>query len=63
MPAQLLITREDNGQIRVEGPINDKMFAYALLEAARDAIYDFHKQNENRIQPASFVPPVLGPKQ
>ena len=30
-----------NGQVRVSGPIHDKVLCYGLLEAAKDAIRDF----------------------
>lgn len=42
-----------NGQVGVSGPIDNRTMAYGMLEAARDAIYDYGKQQENRIvQPA-----------
>lgn len=37
----LTITLEPSGQVRVEGPINDKMLCYAMLENARDAVKEF----------------------
>lgn len=35
---QLIITVKPNGSISVEGPINDKVLCYGLLEAAKDAV-------------------------
>jgi hypothetical protein len=43
-PAQairLVITMVPGQQPRIEGPLQDKMLCYALLEVARDAIKDF----------------------
>lgn len=47
----LTITLDDGG-VHVEGPINDKMLCYALLEHARDAIKDF---NDAQRQPQSKI--------
>lgn len=41
-----------NGQVSVSGPIDNKTMAYGMLGAAKDAIYDYGKQQENRVQPA-----------
>jgi hypothetical protein len=38
----LTITRNPDGSIGVQGPLNDKVVCYGLLGAARDAIYDMH---------------------
>lgn len=59
---QLLITLNlQNGQVSVSGPIDNKMMAYGMLAAAKDAIYDFGKQQENRVQLASpaQLPPLV----
>jgi len=42
MKAQMTITVEDNDSINVNGPIGDKVLAYGLLEAARDAVQGYH---------------------
>ena len=50
----------ENGAVNVNGPIGDKIACYGVLEAAKDAIRDWHKQQlENRVQPASFLPPGI----
>jgi hypothetical protein len=41
---QLLITADDQGQVKVEGAIDNRVVAYGLLESAKDAIRTFHKQ-------------------
>jgi hypothetical protein len=48
----LSITINENGSVSVNGPIDDKMLCYALLELARDAVKDFQKP-EPKIQPAA----------
>ena len=43
--AVLTITWTQDGQIQVNGPINDKILCYGLLEAAKDAIRDYVAKN------------------
>ena len=38
----LTITLSPSGLISVNGPIQDKVLAYGMLEYAKDAIYDHH---------------------
>lgn len=40
---QILIEMDEHG-VRVTGAIMDKGLAYGLLEAARDAIYEYHQK-------------------
>ena len=49
-----------NGSVSVSGPIDNKTMAYGMLGAAYDAIYDYGKQAENRVQlaPANALPKV-----
>lgn len=54
-PTELTITITKDlqtGSVSVSGAIGDTTVAYGMLENARDAIYDHHKQQENRVQPA-----------
>ena len=53
---QLIITMDDQGQVSVNGPIQNQMLAFGLLEMAKVAIVDFNKQQQNKVQPA---PPGL----
>lgn len=47
MDATITITMTADGRINVTGAITNKVMAYGLLEAAKDAIRDFHaKQAE-----------------
>lgn len=52
--AKLVIRRLVNGQLTVEGPINDKMTCYALLEGARDAIYEYSQRQP--VSPLALPP-------
>lgn len=53
-PVQLIITMHGDRRIEVSGPIQDKIACYGLLEAAKDAIKDFHdKQAASAIVPAT----------
>lgn len=47
--AKLEITMTDKGQIAVNGAIDNKLFAYGLLDCARDAINDYHKEQANKL--------------
>lgn len=44
MKARLVIELEENGGIKVTGPIKDKLFCYGLLECAKNAIRDVNVQ-------------------
>jgi len=35
-----------DGRCQVTGPVHDKVASYGILEIARDAISDFHKQQK-----------------
>jgi hypothetical protein len=61
---QLTITlNQQNGQVSVNGPIDNKILSYAMLESARDAIYEYNRQKqESRIitpAPQDFSLPKL----
>ena len=42
MKMQLLIMMDEAGNIGIEGPIEQKMLCYGLLDCARDAIKDYN---------------------
>lgn len=44
------------GQVKVAGPVGDKLVCYALLEAAKDAIRDFVASQQKLVQPANVLP-------
>jgi hypothetical protein len=48
------------GKINVTGPIQDKVFCYGLIEAAKDAIRTYaDKQKDSAIIPVIAMPPGL----
>lgn len=53
--ATITITMTPEGQINVSGAITNKVMAYGLLEAAKDAIRDFHAK-----QTGPHIVPVTG---
>lgn len=58
--AQLVITLAADGTVGVNGPIQDKILCYGLLECARDAINGYAaKQARSPIVPASAADPFL----
>ena len=55
--AQFIITLTDAGQITVEGPIEQRMLAFGMLEVAKDVIRELaQKSAENKVQ---LAPPGL----
>lgn len=52
--AQILITLDDAGQVKVEGAIDNKMAAFGLLEVAKESVSDYHKQAQHKVQPAGM---------
>lgn len=47
----MTISVDHAGNIRVNGPVHNKMMCYGLLEAAKDAVRDY-KPNEPKIEVA-----------
>lgn len=56
-PIQIIITIDPGAGIRVDGPIDDPVLAFGILEAAKLVVIDRIKQNEKRVQPVSILPP------
>lgn len=53
MPTELTLTLDDDGRFNIRGPIRNKLVALGLLEMGKEAICDFHKAEQQRVQPAS----------
>ena len=63
MDQVLTVTLTDNGRVTVSGPINNKILAYGMLEAAKDAIRDHIVTNvETTLVPATLPFPRNGHK-
>ena len=61
--AQLVITLQDNGQVEISGPIENKMLVYGMLESARDAIQEHTARVAKGglvVPKMSIVPPGAG---
>jgi hypothetical protein len=49
----LTIQVDKDGNVGIEGPIDQKLFCYGLLEVAKEMIHDYHvKKAEAKAQPA-----------
>ena len=59
MATELKITINDDGQLSVSGPIQNKLLSYGMLMVAMDAIRDQHEANSRLIQPVSMLPPKV----
>ena len=53
---QILITLGDDGQLKVEGALQNRALAYGMLELAKDAI-----RNQQAPKPPGIVPVRLMP--
>lgn len=51
--AQLLIVLLDDGAVRVDGCVHDRMLSYGMLALAKEAICQLHLNAQQRVQPAS----------
>jgi hypothetical protein len=55
MQCQILITLEDDGRVNVNGPLENKLLCYGLLEVAKETIVIFQQQMAKKVQPATEV--------
>ena len=47
---------ETTGKLGLDGPIQNKLLAYGMLELAKDALRAFNEQSKQTIIPATIVP-------
>ena len=47
---------ETTGKLGLDGPIQNKLLAYGMLELAKDALRSFSDQSKQTIIPATIVP-------
>jgi len=52
-PLQLIIGRDENGVVSLQGTLPDKVSVYGLLEVAHEAVAAYFKQQESSILPPS----------
>ena len=62
MPFELLVKLNDDQTLSIGGnAIANKLVAYGLLELAREAVNEYHAEQQKRIvQPAAFPLPPFG---
>lgn len=53
----IVITLSPNMQVSVAGAIDNKMIAYGMLDCAREAIQEYHRQAESKIIKPAFMGP------
>ena len=58
---QILITLRDDGQLQVEGAIQNRAMAYGMLELAKDAIRAMESAKPPSIIPVRLMPSNGGP--
>ena len=46
----------DASGVKVEGPINDRLLCFGLLEMAKDVVRTYDPAAERRIVPATIIP-------
>lgn len=49
-----------NGQLKISGPIQDKMLCYGMLELAKDAIRDMHAKAAEGPKIETAPPAIAG---
>ena len=54
--AELRITLSNEGEVRVHGPIQDKIFCLGLLEIAKDAVRNYKGEQPNIVVPQIVMP-------
>jgi hypothetical protein len=59
---QLIVTLDDNGSVNINGPIQNALLCFGLLEMAKVAINNYAEQNKRLIQPVAGVLPTQLPK-
>ena len=58
---QILITLRDDGQLQVEGALQNRAMAYGMLELAKDAIRAMETAKPPGIVPVRLMPSNGGP--
>ena len=58
---QILITLRDDGQLQVEGALQNRAMAYGMLELAKDAIRAMESAKPPGIVPVRLMPNNGGP--
>jgi hypothetical protein len=62
LPVRLTITIDEHGRMNVQGPLENKVLCYGLLEIAREVVQNHKPVERSLVQPTSewsAVPPDL----
>ena len=46
---------DDKGEVRVDGPLENKLIMYSLLESAKDIVRDVSANKSGIVSPSSLV--------
>lgn len=57
-----LLFEPSNGQFNIEGPIDNKILAYGLLELAKEAIFRHNYEKEKGIGGSAIMLPIPLPR-
>lgn len=57
--AQVIVTLHKNGQVSIQGPIDNKLAVYGLLESGKDAVRQYHATKV--AGPAAPAPGIVVP--
>lgn len=60
MPATLTITMDDHGNAGVNGPLENRVLCYGLLEIAKETIHQKGEQDQKLVKVASAIQLVAG---
>ena len=58
--AKLVILLLDSGKIEVNGPLQDKILCYGLLEIAKDVVKSYNIQSKLMTTPIMLHPKIQG---
>lgn len=59
---QLTIVMTAEGKVGVQGPIDNKILCYGLLETAKEVIAHYHVQQARLVKPATLAEVPKGPR-
>jgi hypothetical protein len=57
MEMVLTITMAPDGTVSVNGPIQNRVLCYGMLEAAKEAVHQFGEKQQQLVQPVTIMPP------
>ncbi len=61
MAVTVTITMDDSGAVNVNGPLDNRVLLYGLLELAKDTVQRWNDEHERKVQPVTLMPPTKFP--